>query len=153
MCFWSHGQSFPGKVSKMTVVEHLPNRKVGQVLTPTPIPLPRVGSFKWGPGNFAVSNYPHSCKWVKQSLHVKRQSMGAQMWTGWICSLKHVTYILLGANHIFGSIISIWNDLVPMYFWNHGQSFSGRVYKTKVVVHLLNSWLNQFLTSQLFTWP
>jgi hypothetical protein len=27
MCFWSHGQSFPGKVSKMKVVEHLPIEK------------------------------------------------------------------------------------------------------------------------------
>jgi hypothetical protein len=36
LCFWSHGQSFPGKVSKMKVVEDLPNRKVGQVLPPTP---------------------------------------------------------------------------------------------------------------------
>jgi hypothetical protein len=58
MCFCSHGQSFPGKVSKMKVVEPLPNRKVGQVLTPTPIPLPRVGSPKWGLGNFAASNPP-----------------------------------------------------------------------------------------------
>jgi len=64
MCFWSHGKPSPGKVSKMKVVEHLPNRKVGQVLTPTPIPLalPRVGSPKWGPGNLAASNRPHSCE-------------------------------------------------------------------------------------------
>ncbi len=27
MCFCSHGQSFPGKVSKMKVVEHLPIEK------------------------------------------------------------------------------------------------------------------------------
>jgi len=34
-----------------------------------------------------------------------------------------------------------------MYFWSRGQSFSGRVYKTKVVMHLPNSWLSQVLTS------
>ncbi len=39
MCFWSHGQSFPGKVSKMKVVEHLPNWKVGQVFDPYTYPL------------------------------------------------------------------------------------------------------------------
>ena len=26
-----------------------------------------------------------------------------------------------------------------MCFWSHGQSFSGKVYKTKVIVHLPNS--------------
>ncbi len=31
MCFWGHGQSFPGKVFKMKVVEHLPNSKMGQL--------------------------------------------------------------------------------------------------------------------------
>jgi len=39
MYFWNHGQSFSGKVYKIIVVVHLPNCKVGQVLTPTPIPL------------------------------------------------------------------------------------------------------------------
>jgi hypothetical protein len=33
-----------------------------------------------------------------------------------------------------------------MCFWSNGQSFSGRVYKTKVVVHLTNSQLGQVLT-------
>jgi len=44
---------------------HLPNSKVGQVLTPTPIALflLRVGSPWWGPGDFAASKHPHSCKW------------------------------------------------------------------------------------------
>jgi hypothetical protein len=53
----SESLTFPGKVSKMKVVEHLPNRTVGQVLTPTHIPLalPRVGSPKCGLGNFAAS--------------------------------------------------------------------------------------------------
>ncbi len=31
MGFWSHGKSFPGKFSKMKLIEHLPNRKMGQV--------------------------------------------------------------------------------------------------------------------------
>jgi hypothetical protein len=47
--------------------------------------------------------------------------------------------VLVGVDHIFGFVIWIWKDLGPMYFWIHGQSFSSRVYKTKVVVHLLNS--------------
>jgi hypothetical protein len=34
-----------------------------------------------------------------------------------------------------------------MYFWSHGQSFSGTVFKTKVVMHLPNSRLGQFLTT------
>jgi hypothetical protein len=61
MCFWSHSQTFSGKVYNSKVRVHLPNSKVGQVLTPTPIALflPRVGSLKWGPGNFAASNHPH----------------------------------------------------------------------------------------------
>jgi hypothetical protein len=61
-CFWTHGQSFSGNVYNTKVVVHLPNSKVGQDLTPTPIPLalPRVGSPKWDLGNFAASNYPHS---------------------------------------------------------------------------------------------
>ncbi len=66
MCFWSHGQSFSGKVYQTKVRVHLPNSKVGQVFTPSPItlplPLPRVGSPKWGLGNFAASNHPHSCE-------------------------------------------------------------------------------------------
>ncbi len=42
---------------------HLPNSKVGQVLTHTPIPLPfpGVGGPKWAQGNFVASNHPHSC--------------------------------------------------------------------------------------------
>jgi hypothetical protein len=62
MCFWSHGQSFSGKVYNTKVVVHLPNSNVGQVLTPTPIPLAllRVGSPKCGVDNFAASNHPHS---------------------------------------------------------------------------------------------
>jgi len=42
---------------------HLPNSKVGQVLThtPIPLPLPRVGGPKWAQGNFVASNHPHSC--------------------------------------------------------------------------------------------
>ena len=45
MCFWSHGESFSGKGYKTKVIMHLPNSKVGQVLTHTPIPLslPGVG--------------------------------------------------------------------------------------------------------------
>jgi hypothetical protein len=38
MCFWSHGQSFSGKVYKTKVRVHLPNSKVGQVLTPYSYP-------------------------------------------------------------------------------------------------------------------
>jgi hypothetical protein len=57
--------------------------------------------------------------------------------------------VLVGADHIFGSLIWIWKDLGPMYFWSHGQSFSGRVYKTKFVVYLPNSQFGQFLTSKL----
>jgi hypothetical protein len=55
MSFWTHGQSFSGKVYKTKVVVHLPSINVGQVSTPTPIPLPlpRIKSPKWGPGNFA----------------------------------------------------------------------------------------------------
>ncbi len=64
MCFWSDGQSFSGKVYNTKVVVHLPNSKVGQVFTPTLIPLAlhRVGSPKWSLGNFAASNHPHSCE-------------------------------------------------------------------------------------------
>jgi hypothetical protein len=64
MCFWSHGQSFSGKVYQTKVRVHLPNSKVGQVLNPTviPLPLPRVGSPKWGPSNFGASNHPHCCE-------------------------------------------------------------------------------------------
>jgi hypothetical protein len=40
---------------------------------------------------------------------------------------------------MFGSIIWIRKDLGPMYFWSCGQSFSGRVYNTKFIVHLPNS--------------
>jgi hypothetical protein len=49
------------------------------------------------------------------------------------------TSILLGVNHIFGSIIWIWKDLGPMYFWSSSQSFSGGIYITKLAVHLPNS--------------
>ncbi len=72
MCFWSHGQSFSGKVYKTKVVVRLPNIKVGQVLTPIPIPLPvtRVWSPKWGLGNFAASNHPHICKRAKLACQV-----------------------------------------------------------------------------------
>jgi hypothetical protein len=54
MCFWSHGQSFSGKVYETKVIVHLPNSKVGQVLThkPIPLPLPRVGGPKWAQGNY-----------------------------------------------------------------------------------------------------
>ncbi len=64
MCFWSHGQSFSGKVNKTKVVVHLPSSKVSQVLTPTliPLPLPRVGYPKWGLRNFAASKHPPSCE-------------------------------------------------------------------------------------------
>jgi hypothetical protein len=31
MCFWSHSQSFSGKISKMKLLQHLPNKKMGQV--------------------------------------------------------------------------------------------------------------------------
>jgi len=51
------------------------------------------------------------------------------------------------AGHISGSIIWIQKDLGPMYFWNCGKSFSGRVYKTKDEAHLPNSLLGQILTS------
>jgi hypothetical protein len=33
MCFWSHGQSFSGKVYYTKVVAHHPNSQLGQVLT------------------------------------------------------------------------------------------------------------------------
>ncbi len=64
MCFCSHGQLFSGKAYKTKVAVNLPNSKVGQVLTPTsvPLPLPRVESTKKGLGNFEASNYPHSCE-------------------------------------------------------------------------------------------
>jgi hypothetical protein len=32
--------------------------------------------------------------------------------------------------------IQIWKELGSMYIWNHGQSFSGIVYNTKVAVYL-----------------
>jgi hypothetical protein len=48
---------------------------------------------------------------------------------------------------IFGPNIWIWKDLGPMYFWSCDPSFSDKVYKTKVVVHLPNSQLFQGLTS------
>ena len=41
--------------------------------------------------------------------------------------------VLVGADHIFGTLIWIWKDLGPMCFWSHGHSFSGKVYYTKVV--------------------
>ncbi len=56
--------------------------------------------------------------------------------------------ILVGVDHIFGMLIQIWKDLGPMCFWSHGQSFSGKVYYTKVVARLPNSQLGKFLTSQ-----
>ncbi len=70
ICFWSHGQSFSSKVYITKVRVHLQNSKVGQVLTPTLINLflPRVGARKQGPGNFAASNHPHSCKVSKVKL-------------------------------------------------------------------------------------
>ncbi len=52
-----------------------------------------------------------------------------------------------GGRSLFRSLIWIWKDLGPMYLWSRGQSFSGRVNKTKVVVHLPKSWLVQVLTS------
>jgi hypothetical protein len=33
MCFWSHGQSFSGKVDYTKVVARLPNSQLGQFLT------------------------------------------------------------------------------------------------------------------------
>ena len=65
---------------------HLPNSKVGQVLTHTPIllPLPRVGGPKWAQGNFVASNHPHSCERAKRSSHVKRQK--------WLISWSNLTY-------------------------------------------------------------
>ncbi len=46
--------------------------------------------------------------------------------------------VLGGAHHIFRTVIQIRKDLGPMYFWSRVQSFIGRVYKTKFVVHLPN---------------
>ncbi len=54
--------------------------------------------------------------------------------------------VLVGADHIFGPIICIWKDLVPMCFWSHGQSLSGKVYETKVIAYLPNSKVGQVLT-------
>jgi len=39
-----------------------------------------------------------------------------------------------------------------MYFWNCGLSFSDKIYKTVVVVHLPNSRLSQVLTSLTLIW-
>jgi hypothetical protein len=51
-------------------------------------------------------------------------------------------------DHIVRSEIWIQKDLgLAMYFWSHGQSFIGRVYKTNVVVHVPNSQLGQALTT------
>jgi hypothetical protein len=60
---------------------------------------------------------------------------------------------LVGANHICGSIIWIWKDPGSMCFWSHGQSFSNRVYKTKVVVHLTSSQLGQVWTPTPIPFP
>ncbi len=54
--------------------------------------------------------------------------------------------VFVGADHIFGPVIWIWKYLGPMSFWSHGQSFSGKFYETKVVVHLPNSKVGQVLT-------
>ncbi len=53
---------------------------------------------------------------------------------------------LVGADHIFGPVIRIWKNLGPMCFWCHGQSFSGKVYETKVIVHFSNRKVGQVLT-------
>ncbi len=52
----------------------------------------------------------------------------------------------MGADHIFGPVIGIWEDLGPMCFWSHGLSLAGKVYQTKVRVHLPNSKVRQVLT-------
>ncbi len=45
------------------------------------------------------------------------------------------TPVLLEADHIFATVIQIWKDLGSVSFWCSAQSFWGRVYKPKVVVH------------------
>ena len=69
MCFWSHGQSFSGKVYKTKVIMHLPNSKVGQVLThtPIPLPLPRVGGAKMGSGQLCSLKPPTQLREARMS--------------------------------------------------------------------------------------
>jgi hypothetical protein len=66
MCFWSHGQSFSGKVYETKVIVHLPNSKVGQVFITTPIPLfvPRVEGPK-PPTQLRASKAKLACQEVK----------------------------------------------------------------------------------------
>jgi len=52
----------------------------------------------------------------------------------------------MGADHIFVPVIQIWKDVGPRCFWSHVQSFSGKVYYTKVVLRLPNSKVVQVLT-------
>ena len=49
--------------------------------------------------------------------------------------IKQTLTVLVGADLIFGTLIRIWKDLGHMCFWSHGQSFSGKVYYTRVVAH------------------
>ncbi len=77
MCFWSHGQSFSGKVYETKVTVHLPNSKEGQALTHTPIPLPlhRVGGPKWAQGKVVASNHPHSSHVKREKLQIYRSNL------------------------------------------------------------------------------
>ncbi len=84
--------------------------------------------------------------------------MGPEMGLGWLCSLNRVITklnktkdvahinVLIKVKHIFWPVILIQKDLSPMCFWSHGESFSGKVYNTKVVLHLPNSKVGQILT-------
>jgi hypothetical protein len=60
--------------------------------------------------------------------------------------IKQTLTVLVGADHIFGTLIRIWKDLGHMCFWSHAQSFSGKVYYTRVVAHHPNSQLGQVWT-------
>jgi hypothetical protein len=80
------------------------------------------------------------------------------MGLGWLCSLNPVltklnktkdvapTNVLVEVKHIFWPVIWIQKDLGPMCFWSNGQSFSGKVYNTKVAVHLPNIIMGQVFT-------
>ena len=95
---------------------------------------------------------------VVHPLHWPMGSRGAQKvaWWGSGASAMHfgehfITQKLLGApnlvgiGNLMGPQIQVWKDLGPVCFWSCWASLSMGIFKMKVVVFVLNRYLDSFL--------
>ncbi len=110
-------------------------------------------SVTFGLGIFFNDGKVLSCVLTQYPNH---RGQGAQNRDQWgLCSLNGAIWQGLkrtkvvehpcfsGGAHVFG--IWIWKDLGSICFWRHSQTYSGKVYKTKVVVQLPSSKLGLVL--------